>query len=193
MITTIISIAALLIGFGLAWILKSKQAPAESIILQNNYDKILITQKEQIELIEILRTSEKEVLAKAITFETKYNQQLQELQLLKSSLLESQQSVSDLQRNIAVNAEKQQAAEDSSIIFQQQVVQLKVEAKQAEATIQMAQRDSSLQEQELTGMKIKFQNASEIIAELKSSLEKKADEIRVSNVSLPPIPYCKVG
>lgn len=178
MITTIISITTLLIGFGLAWFLKSKQAPTESIILQNNYDKIVISQKEHIELIETLRISEKEAQARSIIFETKYNQQLNELQLVKLSLQESQQSVSDLTRNIAVNMEKKQAAEDSSIALQQQIVQLETEIKQAESTIQKAQKEISLHQQELNGMIIKHQNATDIILELKSSLENKVNEIQ---------------
>ncbi len=76
MITTVIvSFATLLIGFLMAWILKVKQAPADTVILRNNYEQVLSAQKGQNELIEQLKASEKETQSRATIFETKYQQQ----------------------------------------------------------------------------------------------------------------------
>lgn len=133
MITTlIIAIATLLIGFGLAWILKSNQAPAESIILKNNYDQLLIAQKEQNELIEQLRSSKELALSNATIYKANYEQQLQELQAVKSSFQESQEMVSSLKQSISANTVKQQTAEDNAVNFQQKAEQLNV-ALQASA------------------------------------------------------------
>ena len=127
MITTlIIAIATLLIGFGLAWVLKTNQAPADSIILKNNYDQLLIAQKEQNELIEQLRTSKELALSNGTTYKANYEQQLQELQAVKSSYQESQEMVSSLKQTISANTVKQQTAEENAVSCQQKVEQLNI-------------------------------------------------------------------
>jgi DNA recombination protein RmuC len=176
-ITAIVSFATLLIGFILAWILKGKQAPADTIILKNNYDQVLSAQKEQNELIEKLRASEKEAQSQATIFETRYQQQEQELQLTRAHLQQSQDITSKLQSAIAGNAVKQQAAEDTAIELQQQVIQLKSAIKEAEETLRKAQQDSGLQQQEIFGLRIQLQNATEKISELQAASHKKETDL----------------
>ena len=124
MLTPIIVIVALLIGFGLAWVLKSKQAPADSIILQNNYDQLLTSQKEQIDLIEQLRGTEKDALASTAKYKANFEQQLEELQIVKKTLLGTQDQVSYIKESMAANTVKLQVAESNATQWQQKVAEL---------------------------------------------------------------------
>lgn len=174
MLTPIIVIAALLIGFGLAWFLKTNQTPADSIILQNNYNQLLTSQKEQTDLIEHLRIAEKVALTSTATYKANFEQQLQELLLAKTSLQEAHLLVSNIKQEMSANTVKLQVAESNATQWQQKVAELNL-------AIQTVTTDKQLDETEIVKLNSQVQTKQHELEMLRENMLQQEARITALN------------
>ena len=110
LIPGIIALLALCTGFLLAWILKPNKTDVDHSLLQQQYEQAITVQQQQSSLIESLRTAEKTALNQAAVFETRYLEQQQELERIRTNYREAQRTISVLEQEQAGNAVKLQSA-----------------------------------------------------------------------------------
>ena len=110
LIPGIIALLALCTGFLLAWILKPNKTDVDHSLLQQQYEHAITVQQQQSSLIESLRTAEKTALNQAAVFETRYLEQQQELERIRTNYREAQRTISVLEQEQAGNAVKLQSA-----------------------------------------------------------------------------------